>query len=1177
MTALLGPANLKEAAQTALNKFLKACTDMTLIEKLLPWLHSFYDHDDGEIISVAIDRFRQKGLAALSTLIPLAEAEIKNIATPADAFVFSPAFLATRSNELEAESGPRREDNTNVAAHLAVIDAKDASVDMKRASIQILAGKIGEFSEAPRSWRDRSTQLAIARSILAALDDATEEWIRAPESFPHALKLVRTLAESKWSCDVVAGSALLSKAWFVKFVWHPDAPIRYEIARTYFATAFRPAAFREVRGPSTPQHARDDELDAPICVPDFVARHFHVYGPLGRVETNDNQIEMRMCGAGDSFLAVVKDYRRRMATPYAEGGIGYGDPNSLIIDTIGAAFAQSREARSHSDFSSALQVLHDLCWTEENCAILLDAGFESVLRRFLLVPPASGHDQQILADLLNFLNEVLRFRPMYLRLREILLAAIPSVLLPILESAANENDVHSNAALSVLSAEALCVLKSAFRNMDERELTALASTSSCIQILKDYTHHNFASETGSAKNHAGRITCLTTLLSFASLPTLAASIPSEAFAAIVGLFVQIVGFSQQNHDAPTAGDAFTYRDRSVYRWAALCLRTVSRSAVLVRAGAWGDHWLFDGDIGWLLGLLDDDEKVLQKLGLGTLGNLILMKGSYRFVCAKIPQFLDMAFAQALDFERAEGQRKEAIGIINNFLITFCHDHKVIEVELLPGNEDSLSEIDTGWAAGPTGEGGPMNGYDPTKELLHIFEQFAFLDRVHELLESGRAMVAYRGAVTELLLNLSLAAPDFVRRKMSDTDAWGILVEFLVDPLDPFEPGQRGNPNGGEYQSAGDAMRGLRRRQFRAVHSRLSDRVRCNVLRMLDVAIYGCESVRAVIFDRTRIVAAIGSILDEFTPVVADADLAGLTLHTLASFAVESRAALPRELIALLAGPRGARALHVTLVLLRARRDPARSACLFVARLLSLHYGEVVDLAVDRHLDEPLPDGRGSLGPELCRELIGLLFAERDEVIDSVLMESVKIALQCLLGRCGFAKQLALQRSTQAKMVAGQHGVYHILSDILFSKDFSDVLVLEALACLRNLIANCAATKRLAFEPARMKGPVATAAGSVARIVKTPSCPDDAFAAAIEVLKILALYSESRTAMVKVRGLRSGQMNLLQDLSGVLRRVLKAKDHGKAELVLQFLRNVTLASDGQMHVVRVTGKLSRECV
>ena len=36
------------------------------------------------------------------------------------------------------------------------------------------------------------------------------------------------------------------------------------------------------------------------------------------------------------------------------------------------------------------------------------------------------------------------------------------------------------------------------------------------------------------------------------------------------------------------------------------------------------HWLYSNDIEWLLVLLNDDEKVIQKFGLGILANLILM-------------------------------------------------------------------------------------------------------------------------------------------------------------------------------------------------------------------------------------------------------------------------------------------------------------------------------------------------------------------------------------------------------------------------------------------------------------------------------------------------------------------------------------------------------------------------
>ena len=61
---------------------------------------------------------------------------------------------------------------------------------------------------------------------------------------------------------------------------------------------------------------------------------------------------------------------------------------------------------------------------------------------------------------------------------------------------------------------------------------------------------------------------------------------------------------------------------------------------------------------------------MQNSGLGILGNLILIKGSYSFLCNKIPQFLDMAFSFILDFDHQQTKRKEAMLIVSNFIVAF---------------------------------------------------------------------------------------------------------------------------------------------------------------------------------------------------------------------------------------------------------------------------------------------------------------------------------------------------------------------------------------------------------------------------------------------------------------------------------------------------------------------------
>ena len=93
----------------------------------------------------------------------------------------------------------------------------------------------------------------------------------------------------------------------------------------------------------------------------------------------------------------------------------------------------------------------------------------------------------------------------------------------------------------------------------------------------------------------------------------------------------------------------------------------------------------------------------------------------------------------------------------------------------------------------------------------------------------------------------------------------------------------------------------------------------------------------------------------------------------------------------------------------------RVACQLVARLLSLHYGELVFLDLDHIMQTKVigaalssPDCAGkSVGDVLCESLLSQVRSSGMDSSDPVYVESLRLSLQCLLGRCNFAKTLAL--------------------------------------------------------------------------------------------------------------------------------------------------------------------------
>nr|KAJ3422169.1 hypothetical protein HK105_000874 [Polyrhizophydium stewartii] len=316
---------------------------------------------------------------------------------------------------------------------------------------------------------------------------------------------------------------------------------------------------------------------------------------------------------------------------------------STICQFTAAKAAALAEAPSHKEFRDAMLALALVGSLDTTRELVQRTEYLQPVFRIITTTPFGAEDLTLLSDALRFLRESDIRTPECLSAMR---ASIKSVLVPLLQGSLGLSDQPAGDAAGMgwgdmrawVDAEIVAFINWALGAMHTRDIAQLASSTLCIPVLKHYTHQLFASEMGHAKKHRERINCLSALAVFASLPTLMAAITPATAADMIRLLVQIIGYSQQNYVNSTHGSQFTYKDRSVYRW----------------------------------GLLHDDEKTMQKFGLGIIGNLILMNGSSVYLAAKIPQFIDMAFSFALDPEQSSCNRKEALIIINNFTVAFCH-------------------------------------------------------------------------------------------------------------------------------------------------------------------------------------------------------------------------------------------------------------------------------------------------------------------------------------------------------------------------------------------------------------------------------------------------------------------------------------------------------------------------
>ena len=255
----------------------------------------------------------------------------------------------------------------------------------------------------------------------------------------------------------------------------------------------------------------------------------------------------------------------------------------------------------------------------------------SLMSRFLKVPPAGVDDKCLLTKVLYFLGKMLKSPCAEMVLADSVDAAA-QVLLSILHEQSDDcrhRNIHNGGdgvSLS-LAMETMGFLSALLRRLDPTDMARLASRFKAVDILTDFSFFVFSSDTSLARSHYLRQTCLSCLLSYSTLPSLTSIASSETLSQFIHLLVQIVGSFQKTFANFADGNSFTYKDSAAYKWTALCLRNLSRTVITIDSQhpwIWGEHWLYENDIDWLLNFLNDDEKIVQKFGLGILANLILL-------------------------------------------------------------------------------------------------------------------------------------------------------------------------------------------------------------------------------------------------------------------------------------------------------------------------------------------------------------------------------------------------------------------------------------------------------------------------------------------------------------------------------------------------------------------------
>lgn len=231
--------------------------------------------------------------------------------------------------------------------------------------------------------------------------------------------------------------------------------------------------------------------------------------------------------------------------------------------------------------------------------------------------PASPQDMIVLIEILQVLMHVIECEEIFKQLKSIILSSFAKTLIPILEEICLESSLDDDDGLyGHLSDTIVQLFCQVIDQVSDAELLRLVSTSTCLQTLRGLAVKIFAQ---AGTDTQREVSILRALLHIVSMPNLVTVASGQQIADTIELFVGIISRCQEFQIE--AG--FTCQERSRYRWASLCLRNVSRSAVVVHRSykpwVWGCHWLWKNDMDWLIQFLNDDEKGLQKIGLGMDG------------------------------------------------------------------------------------------------------------------------------------------------------------------------------------------------------------------------------------------------------------------------------------------------------------------------------------------------------------------------------------------------------------------------------------------------------------------------------------------------------------------------------------------------------------------------------
>ncbi|KAI9090983.1 hypothetical protein DFS34DRAFT_636303 [Phlyctochytrium arcticum] len=1177
---------------------ISAYDDAFRSKSLLPHLQLTYPTDNGKFLYAALAAaedaltddarisfwaralmhknrgLREDAAFHLSALLPQPGFE-KVVDDPADALYFHSTMLAI-IQETRAEDSYL--DKIDQIHDLRV--KLDESTELREDDI---ATSLRDLTDSALS--KQTTQEAAKAQIHLKLIELVADppsWLLHSPCLTRIFSLLRGLIEQDAAMRADVRGAEVCVGAISQYIFQKEVQIRYDVARIFSAVLF--------------------PFDESSLSPEpSVLANYTLYGPAS-LKASQKPIDLHMDLIDEFLRPFWQGYRNYTRLPIVDSVMLHADnPYRYQLEQ---AFQRLQRARTHQDFALGLRAFRGACTCEKDAEYIIQYDLSSVYEKILLAVPSTPDDALLLIQVLHILRDWMIYPTTRAFFRDLLLRCAKELLVPALyryienqknlpdevdstpgptESAApDQNPLFISELMRFLTV--ICEI------VDDQDMSVLTATTNLPSLLCQLgdlqAKDGQFSETELLYTHRMLSRCV-------SAPNILAVVDTQCAKSTIKFLVSEIGTHQKaSHESYTGSAPSRYKWK-VYQLAVLSLRTLSRTAVVDVAGRlsclWGDFWLFEESIEWLVALLDEPDEVCQQAGLGILANIALSDEGRQTVHSAMPKYQDVACASLASVVMPEYVRTEAALLLNNVLIATTTTSP-------PHSEESSNS---------------ESRIPPS--FLELLQHHRTLAHLHEILDCASDHIAFRRALSELLLSLFILDTNRMQDALQTTQSWPLLLSYLDDfTVDDIQE---------EY----DVIKRFKYHQMQMTCCESINSTKCNVLSMVWLDVHASPAVQLLFVQDTFVFRQLLNLLTQQfgrgvdspppTEGTSAARLLELALRVFAELLAEMASSRMKELNELLLGKSQSAAslCHLFISLINPADSSIpfpllRVACQALARLLSLTCKENTRLDLSAVLSQPV-DPLDTTGPclavlmsrRLQKVLLGMF-----EQTDQVLTESVYTALGCLLGyhdrvkidcvENGFMATLVerglttLEECSVQDRMDGQQEeglliitflIRQLLADSTIAKDEAILLklpkflhqllsrratsppslTLSTLQCLRNLIIDSRAGRTSVLKIQKNGTSLLTLLISTV-INRGKVNRSDIFEESIECLKLLGLHTETRAALWK--------SNLLMDLGPILAYLVKSRDTTKIEPLLQFLLFAGYTLDGQVQMMRTPG-------